>query len=222
MSFMTGYKKWLEDHIKRRTGERRDRLKRGHRHAEKLFLKNVWWPLFGHFNGIHPEYEVIDWRGMKFFVDFMWIIGDLRIAFEIKGYGPHVEKTDRTKYRRELNREMYLLGLGIIVVPIAYDELEQNPELIKSLVRNIIANYIGDPDSYTGFNHIEREIMKMALRSERIVRPIEVAHLLGIDRRTAVKYLKQLCKKGMFQEVCGSQGERIIRYRYTGSFFLKK
>jgi hypothetical protein len=38
-------------------------LERGHAHGEKLFLQNVWWPMFSHFDHLHPEYEVLDWRG---------------------------------------------------------------------------------------------------------------------------------------------------------------
>jgi len=51
---------------------------------------------FRHFDDLHPEYEVIDWRGHPYFVDFVRIRGQLRFAFEIKGYGPHVQHADRT------------------------------------------------------------------------------------------------------------------------------
>ena len=118
MSFTTAYEKWYQDHLERRSGERKDRLKRGLGHGEKVFLEKVWWPLFGHFDGLHPEYEVADWRNMNYFVDLMWRMGSVSIAFEIKGYGPHVQQTDRTRYRRELNREMFLQGLGFQVVSI--------------------------------------------------------------------------------------------------------
>jgi len=96
MGFEDMHAQWLNAHMKRRTGERRSRLQRGHGHGERLFLERVWWPLFGHFDDLHPEYEVIDWRGHPYFVDFVRIRGQLRFAFEIKGYGPHVQHADRT------------------------------------------------------------------------------------------------------------------------------
>jgi hypothetical protein len=48
--------------ILRRNGERKGRLLRGHNHAEKLLLQNIWMPLFGSLENLHPEYEVYDWN----------------------------------------------------------------------------------------------------------------------------------------------------------------
>jgi hypothetical protein len=68
MGFMEEHELWLKKHLRRRSGERKDRLRRGHGHGEKLFLEKVWWPIYGDFTGLHPEYEVADWRGMKFYI----------------------------------------------------------------------------------------------------------------------------------------------------------
>ncbi|WP_379136300.1 hypothetical protein [Paenibacillus sp. sgz500958] len=100
--------RWLEEHLCRRLGERKNRLERGHGHGEKLFLEQVWWPIFGHFRNWHPEYEVSDWRGRPYFVDLVWKLGQVQYAIEIKGYGPHVTNMDRIRYRQELKRETFL------------------------------------------------------------------------------------------------------------------
>lgn len=63
MGFVTAHQAWLDKHVQSREGERKGRLERGHGHGERLFLEKVWWPLFGHFDHLHPEYEVADWRG---------------------------------------------------------------------------------------------------------------------------------------------------------------
>lgn len=61
MIFEEAHLKFINGHLSSRPdGERRARLERGHRHAEILFLNKVWWPLRGHFEGLHPEYEVMD------------------------------------------------------------------------------------------------------------------------------------------------------------------
>lgn len=60
-----------------------------------MFLKNVWWPLFGNFEDLHPEYEVPDWRGRPYFGDFAYLPGNLKFMIEIKGFGPHVQDMDR-------------------------------------------------------------------------------------------------------------------------------
>ena len=219
MGFAEEHEKWFKHHLQSRSGERRDRLKRGHNHGEKLFLQKVWWPLFGHFDGLHPEYEVADWRGMKFFVDLLWSIGNVRIAFEIKGYGSHVEQTDRTRYRRELNRELFLQGLGFLVVSIPYDELEENAELVKSFVKMIVAPYLGEGlQKQTRERRLEGELMRLAMRSGRVVRPADAVRELGIDQKTAVKYLRRLCDKGKFRAVPAGRSGRVSRYEYTGSF----
>ncbi|MEK4329629.1 hypothetical protein MKX70_27655 [Paenibacillus sp. FSL R7-0312] len=97
MSFTTEDDQWLSDHLKRRKGERIDALKRGHGYGNRLFVEQVWWTLAGHFQGLHPEYEVKAWRGRSYFVDKLWEIGSSRIAFEIMDFGSH--GTDRSKYQ---------------------------------------------------------------------------------------------------------------------------
>lgn len=48
--------------MKLRKGESLRRLQEGHTHAEQHMLRNVWWPAFGTFASLHPEYEVKDFR----------------------------------------------------------------------------------------------------------------------------------------------------------------
>ncbi|MBA9088711.1 hypothetical protein FHR92_005229 [Fontibacillus solani] len=134
MGFKEEHSKWLAEHLSRRNGERKGRLERGHAHGEKMFMEKIWWPMFGNFDGLYPEYEVTDWRGRPYFIDFVWKSGQVSFAFEVKGYGPHVQNTDRTRYRQELNRETFLQIAGYRVVAIPYDDLEQCPELTSSLL----------------------------------------------------------------------------------------
>ncbi|HTG71023.1 MAG TPA: hypothetical protein VL921_17325 [Candidatus Udaeobacter sp.] len=70
MSFQASYENWLEMHLKKRKGESRRRLEQGHAHAEKLFLEKVWYPAFHELDGLHPEYEVDDFRDGTRFLDF--------------------------------------------------------------------------------------------------------------------------------------------------------
>ncbi|URN96363.1 MAG: hypothetical protein NAG76_09160 [Candidatus Pristimantibacillus lignocellulolyticus] len=220
MGFSEVHEEWMKDHLKQRTGERKDRLKRGHSYGEMLFLEKVWWPLVGNFKDLHPEYEVADWRGMKFFVDLMLCLGDTRIAFEIKGYGPHVEQADRTRYRRELNRELFLQAIGVKVISIAVDELEHNADLVKGFVKMIVLPYLSRKEEMMKYHRIEQEIMKLAITSNRVVRPFEVVKMLGISRKTAIKYLTSLCDKEKLKAVEGGVSKRIHKYEFMGSPFL--
>jgi len=216
MVFETVHEQWLTSHLKRRSGERKNRLERGHGHGERLFLERAWWPLFGHFNHLHPEYEVADWRGQSYFVDFAWIRGKCKFAFEIKGYGPHVQNTDRTRYRRELNRETFLQILGFRVVSIPHDDLEDNPELTKFLIKSLLAPYLLTEGSGK-YSLLEREVLRFAMTAGRPIRPIEIIHGLSINKQTVLKTLRQLCDKGKLRPIAGGKSGRITRYEWIHS-----
>jgi hypothetical protein len=66
--FEVEHEKWLQRHLSMRQGERKDALRRGHGYGNRMFAEKIWWPLMGHFTGLHPEYEVRDWRGRSCFV----------------------------------------------------------------------------------------------------------------------------------------------------------
>jgi hypothetical protein len=70
MPFEQAHQSFIENHHARRSGERKGRLSRGHNYAEKLLLQQVWWPLFGNFDNLHPEYEIYDWNRKSQFLDF--------------------------------------------------------------------------------------------------------------------------------------------------------
>lgn len=218
MGFKEKHAKWLEDHLSRRKGERKGRLERGHGHGEKMFVEKIWWPLFGNFDGLHPEYEVIDWRGKPYFVDFVWKVGQVNIAFEIKGYGPHGQNTDRNRYRQELNRETFLQIAGYRVVSIPYDDLEQSPELTISLLKLLLSFHLGViRDEEHQFNRLELDILRIAIRSDGFVRPIDLVSELKIDPRTVRKYMTSLCEKGKSQAVVSEKSKRVCRYEYVFS-----
>jgi hypothetical protein len=220
MGFEAMHEQWLSSHLRRRSGERRNRLLRGHGHGERLFLERVWWPLFGHFDHLHPEYEVTDWRGQPYFVDFAWIRGQCRFAFEVKGYGPHVQQADRTRYRRELNRETFLQTLGYRVVSIPYDDLEESPEVARFLVKSLMAPYMAAADRAdraSGYSPLEREVLRYAMLEDRPVSPAEISRAFSLNHRTAVKLLRQLCDKRKLRPIVRGASGRVTRYEWVRS-----
>ncbi|NQX45528.1 hypothetical protein HQN87_09315 [Paenibacillus tritici] len=220
MAFAEEHHKWLEYHKKRRAGERKDRLERGHRHGEQMFVERVWWPIFGNMDDLHPEYEVADWRGMPYFVDFVWKQGQVKFAIEVKGYGPHVAKTDRTRYRQELNRETYLQIAGYRIVAVPYDELEAAPELIISLLKALLTPCLlkNMAEGCRPFTRIEADILRMASRKNGYLKPVDVVRGLGLNRRTVIKYMNILCEKGKLKPVPVQGSNRVSRYELIHSF----
>lgn len=113
MEFEEAHGLFIDQHMKSRTGERRGRLVRGHNFAEKLFLQNVWWPMFESLDDLHPEYEVYDWNRKSQFLDFAFLpqTGS-SFGIECDGYQSHVKDMDREKFNYSVNRDTFLTGMG--------------------------------------------------------------------------------------------------------------
>lgn len=220
MSYEVEHDKWLRRHLTKRHGERRDALKRGNGYGNRMFTEKIWWLLLGHFNGLHPEYEVKDWRGRSYFVDFMWIVNGHLFVFEIMDYGSHGK--DRTKYRMDLNRGLFLQSLGCHYIEISLDELKANPSFIISMLQSILAPYLTATTQKNGgvlhkFKKIERQLMRVAVRQNRIIRPAKAAKELELHKETVIKYCRILVDKGKFRAVPSGATGRVYQYEYLGS-----
>lgn len=220
MGFVEEHEKWLQSHLVKRHGERKDALVRGHGYGNRLFVEKVWWPLTGHFHGLHPEFEVQDWRGRSYFVDFMWQVGEHCIVIEIMDYGSHGK--DRTKFRLDLNRALYLQSRGFQYMEIALDELKDNPAFVLSMLKSILAPYLAAPMDRKGqvaheFNKIERQLMRLAMRNHRMIRPGKAARELELHIETVIKYCRVLVEKGKFRAISSGASGRVIKYEYIGS-----
>lgn len=220
LSFENEHEKWIKGHLDQRQGERKDALKRGHGYGNRMFAKKIWWSLMGHFIGLHPEYEVKDWRGRSYFVDFMWILGGHRFVFGIMDYGSHGK--DRTKYRMDLNRGLFLQSQDCHFMSISLDEMKENPSFIQAMLQNMLASYLATATEQNGtvihkFEKIERQLMHLAIRHNRIVRPAEAARELELHKQTVIKYCRQLVKKGKLRAVPTGTSGKIYHYEYLGS-----
>ncbi|MCU6710005.1 hypothetical protein M6D81_15015 [Paenibacillus sp. J5C_2022] len=213
--FEQAHQAFIEDHLSKRNGERKNRLERGHNHAEKLFTKNVWWKLKGHFSQLHPEYEVIDWRGRPYFADFVYSPKLWRLLIEIKGFRTHVEEMDREKFCNELKRETFLYGMGYHVVSFAYDDVATRPDLCIYLLRTILSRFETASANAERIYFADKEIIRLAAFLARPVKPIEIARYFSIDHRTAIRHLQRLCEKGWLQPVVRETGQRVMSYNLT-------
>lgn len=203
---------FIEKHLARRSGERLGRLERGHRHAEALFLRNVWWPLRGDFEDLHPEYEVADWRGRSYFADFAWLPGHIKFLIEIKGFATHVRDMDRQKYCNELNRETFLYAMGYQVISFAYDDVEQHPDLCITLLRMVLSKYHTSQVPISPLLLKEKEVIRLALGLARPLRPKDVELHFEVHHRTAVQLLQKMCDKGWLLPSYRGNQKRIVRY----------
>lgn len=208
------YEEWIQGHIKCRTGERKDWLQRRKLHGEGVFAKNVWWPLKGHFDHLHPEYEITDWRKRVYYADFAWLPGHVKVLIEVKGYVPHVQDSNRTKYREELNRELFLQAIGYRVLSFAYDDVAENPQQCIDLLRMNLSRFehAGMPTTLDAV--IQREIIRYSFQLVRPIRPVDVQKQYNVHKRTAICHLRALCAKGWLHPIFSPSG-RIVAYERT-------
>lgn len=212
MDFEKAHGTFMHYHLRNRTGERRGCLERGHGEAETLFCQNVWWPLRGHFRDLHPQFEVLDWRGRSYYCSFAFITPHLRLIIEVKPFSTHTTEMDRQKYCNELNRETFLSAMGYQVISFACDDVAHRPELCMTLLRMVINRYLAEPHSTSVSTVTERDIIRYACMLARPLRPIDVKTHLRLNHRTALRLLHSLCDKGLLIPVTGSQGKHVVKY----------
>jgi very-short-patch-repair endonuclease len=212
MTFKNAHDSFIHYHLSRRTGERRGRLERGHGHAEKMFLSKIWWMLRGNLDDLHPEYEIIDWRGKSYFADFIWLPGFIKLIIEIKGFNSHVRDMDRQKYCNELNRETFLHAMGYQVISFPYDDVEKHPELCISLLRMVLSRYHPRQTPIARAQLAEKEIIRLAIQLVQPIRPKDVEQHFEVNHRTAVMMLNKLCSKGWLTPAYSGSALRAVRY----------
>jgi hypothetical protein len=186
--FEKAHREWLDKQVQSRKGETQRRLIAGHAHAEKAFLERVWYPAFGHFDYLTPEYEVRDYFGGRRYFDFAYLRAGLQIAVEVDPYGTHYEKLDRRQYSDQWVRQMHQFNDSWQFVRLSYDDINERPRIWQQLLQQMIGRLFGDNQSYE-LNAFERDIYRMALRLSRPIKLPEIQKLLGCGYVTARKHV---------------------------------
>lgn len=205
--------KFLDKHLAGRNGERKGRLLRGHKHGEKLFLQNVWWPIFGNFDHLHPEYEILDWNRKSIFLDFAFLSPYGRFGIECDGFQTHVKDMDREKFSYSLGRGTFLTGLGWKMIHFSFDDIRERPEVCRMLLQMVIGPLLMRKESTTPVVKIEKELLLLACNLGRPIRPKDVCDEWKIDFRTARKHLVSLTEKGWLQPISKGQTARYYEIK---------
>nr|WP_078549686.1 hypothetical protein [Litchfieldia alkalitelluris] len=211
MGFEKEYQTFMNNHLKTRTGERLRRLKEGHKHAEMLFLKQVWWPLFHHFRYLHPEYEVNDFKDGKRYLDFAYIRPTMQICLEIDGYGPHLQNISRWQFSDSLERQNQLVIDGWTVIRFSYDQVNEKPRQCQQVIQQVIGRWLGDELDQTTLSLVEKEVLRLAIRSVEAITPVEFEKYLKLSNKTVRKVLSQLVDKKLLIPASGTV--RVRSYR---------
>ncbi|WP_239714346.1 endonuclease domain-containing protein [Paenibacillus sp. 19GGS1-52] len=201
VEFEEAHQLLLDRHLTLRTGERRGRLQRGHSYAEKLFLHNVWWPLFGNFNDLHPEYEVYDWNRKSQFMDFAFLPPFGRFGLECDGFQSHIKDMDRERFSYSLNRDTFLAGMGWKVIHFSVDDVQNRPEICRMLLQMVVGPSLMRNSTTNPATPIEHELIRLAWNLGKSIRPKDVINRYEVDFRTARKWLQRMVVKGMLRPI---------------------
>jgi len=180
------------------------KLVEDHGYGEKLLLEQAWWPAAGNFNDLHPEYEVQDYRGSVRYIDAALVRGIVKIGFEAVGYGPHCKNVSRWRFGDNLLRDNHLQLDGWRLFYFSIDQLEQNPKQCQQLIQQILGTYFGREVRQVQLSANERDVLRLALRSNSPITPGEVQQLLDCGNRTARTILHKLHDAGILAAAGGT------------------
>ena len=201
---------WLETHKRKRRGERLRRLHVGYQKAERLLMEQIVYPVVGSFSDLHPEYEVRMLREASAYLDIALVRGMLKVDFEIDGYGPHERDVSRDQFAWDRRRDAMLRAEGWIVLRFAYDDVLEEPESIRRIVRRVLRRV----ELKKGEMSLqESEVIKFAmLNKKNIIKVTRLIEQMEIGRDQTRRLLKNMAAEGIL-DILGNAPKHIHRYK---------
>ncbi|KRE32304.1 hypothetical protein [Paenibacillus sp. Soil724D2] len=210
MNFELAYSEFIRHHVKSRQSDARRHLTEGLGHAEKLFLQQVWWPAFSNFDNLVPEYEIQDFRDGTRFLDFAFTREHVKLAIEIDGYGPHLQNITRSQFSDQWIRQNHLLLDGWKLLRFSFDDVKDKPRMCEQMIHQFMGKWFGTSHSgqYSSCSFEDKEIIRMALLSNRKVKPNDVCSALNVEQQKARSLLHSLLSRGIL--IPGGRGKQRI------------
>jgi very-short-patch-repair endonuclease len=207
------FEAWMEKHRRSSKGERKRRLLRTSNHAEKLFIKQVWWPAFGQFTGLNPEFEVRDYKDGWRYLDFAFITEGFRLCIEIDSYGTHWRDVNRYQFADHLMRQNHLVIDGWLVLRFSYDDILEKPRVCQQILQQLMGRWsVMRTTQYQSLSPAEQVIMRLAASLTKPITPLFAATELGLHRTTIMRHFQSLVKKGLLIPF-RTDVKRICSYR---------
>jgi len=187
--FEAAFAKFLKEQQATANPRRLERLN-GDLTGEKKLLE-VLWQVFGSFDGITLEYELISTTGVKVYVDTFY--EPLRLCFESEGFVAHAENITRDRFDFEKMKVRTIALYRYVYIPFTWDELNKKTEACRRFLYSLLGRQVGDqlPD----LSLYERELLRYAIRLGRPFRLEEARTALNIGvskTRQVVRRLYEL------------------------------
>ncbi len=191
------YEQWLQAQLQSGGNERRRRLSE-ERHAEDLFLRQVWLPAIGQLDHLHAEYEVDDYKDGQRFLDYAYLREPYKVCFEIDGYGPHFRDADRRQFADNLMRQNHLILDGWLVIRFSYDDIKSKPRQCQQFLQQLFGKLFSlTPDTKLSLQ--QKEILRYIQLVRKPVTPKDISQLLSISSKYARKLLIEMVSLNYLQ-----------------------
>lgn len=204
LDFEKAYSRMLEMHKKSSEGDRLRRLQNGLGHAEQLFLRNIWWPLYEHFDQLYPEYEVTDYKDVHRYIDFAYLRSYHKVAIEIDGLGSHWRDISAWQFSEHLQRQNMLVIDGWHLLRFTLNDVADKPRVCQQTISQLMGKLYGHEGLEAATTVQEREVIRLAARSLSPITPGFVAKHLKITNDLSQMLLHQLCNKHWLQPASGT------------------
>lgn len=211
MKFDVEYARFISHHRDQSSGFRLSRLVDGHGHAEKLFLREVWWEAFHNFDDLHPEYEIRDYKDGIRYLDFAYIKPNYRLAIEIDGFGPHAKEITNQQFTDERRRRNDLSIGGWYTLYFSFTDVRSHPRECQSTVQQLLGRWLGPAALLNSTSVFEREIIRLAIQTVTPITPDRVCKHLGVSPDLTYDLLHKLIKNGWLEPASGKA--RIRSYK---------
>jgi len=210
MKFLDGYEEFIDMHRRMRSGTRLKRLSEGLGHAELTFLQNVWWPIFHHFENLHPEYEIRDYKEGYRYIDFAYIRPNFRIGIEIDGLDSHWRNISKWQFSDHWQRQNSLVIDGWYVLRFTFPDVAEYPRTCQQTIQQLLGNWQTNAVATKQLSVAQREIVRLAFRSSHPIKPKDASDLLDISTKHVQSLLHVLVEDRWLQPASGNV--RITSY----------
>jgi hypothetical protein len=204
------FKEYFEEQYRKASERRREMLKKDLT-GEIRLLRDVLWPVFGSFDGLEMEHEMISSTGTRIFGDFYY--RPINGVLETEGFVSHAEKITRDRFDFEKMRIRTFAEYAYPFIPFSWDDIVKRPDACRRSLYAILGKY-GSLGSRTAFelSVYEREVVRYALRLDRSFGWSDICHCLQVGRTKGLKVLRSLLDKGLISPAMEGR-VRIHAYR---------
>ncbi|MCI3921299.1 hypothetical protein MO973_24335 [Paenibacillus sp. TRM 82003] len=200
--------------MSRSQGHRLRMLEERHGYLEKALVEKVWWPAFGTLEGLHPEYEVLDYDGGRRYIDLAYKPETLRIGSEADGREKYASMLERGEHTKNGLRDLHLTADRWTVLHVTYDMIHFHAREVQQLLQQIVWGREARIAAGAPLSLLAREALRYGQMRGGIIEPYAFCEVAKVTRNTVYKIMKEL-RQGGWVVPSVREAKRVYRYEVT-------